>query len=58
MSHSSKSRLIAESFSRSTPLVTMGEIGLEMGNVHGVSKCHVPLRADDGIYMEHMELHE
>jgi hypothetical protein len=31
------------------PLVTIGEIGRELENVHSVSKCHEPLLADGGI---------
>ena len=49
MSRSSKSRWSSESTSRSKSLVIIGEIGLEKGNVHSDSKCHVPLRAEDGI---------
>jgi hypothetical protein len=34
--------------------VIIGEIGLEKGNFYSYSKCHVPLRAEDGIIVGKM----
>ncbi len=50
----SKSRWSSESTSWSKSLVIIGEIGQEKGNFHSYSKCHVPLRAEDGIIVGKM----
>ena len=49
MPRASKSRCSSDSTSWSKSLVIVGEICPEKKNVHSVSKCHDPLRAEDGI---------